>query len=118
MSKSLNARCIRRLEVEFKGLCDSKVSPWWNKRDLRGYIRECALTTAECMVESLAYNNAMHDFFAENGDDRGWSPEFSVWYDSSRREQYRKEALSYLNEEASNDEIDEEIQNELEAWND
>lgn len=63
MSKSLNARCIRRWEVEFKGLCDSKVSPWWNKRDLRGYIRECALTTAECMVESLAYNNAMHDFF-------------------------------------------------------
>ncbi|ELC6409449.1 hypothetical protein ABDI71_001857 [Enterobacter hormaechei subsp. hoffmannii] len=118
MSKSLNTRCIRRWEVEFKGLCDSKVSPWWRKRDLRGYIRECALTTADCMVENLAYNNAMHDFFVENGDDRGWSPEFSVWYDSSRREQYRKEALSYLNEEASNDEIDEEIQNELEAWND
>lgn len=52
MSKSLNARCIRRWEVEFKGLCDSKVSPWWNKRDLRGYIRECALTTAECMVRA------------------------------------------------------------------
>lgn len=62
MSKSLNARCIRRWEVEFKGLCDSKVSPWWHKRDLRGYIRECALTTADCMVENLAYNNAMHDF--------------------------------------------------------
>ncbi len=118
MSKSLNARCIRRWEVEFKGLCDSKVSPWWNKRDLRGYIRECALTTAECMVESLAYNNAMHDFFAENGDGTGWSPEFSGWYDSRRREQYRKEALNYLNEDATNDEIDEEIQNELEAWND
>lgn len=118
MSKSLNARCIRRWEVEFKGLCDSKVSPWWHKRDLRGYIRECALTTADCMVENLAYNNAMHDFFAENGDDSDWSPEFSVWYDSKRREQYRKEALSYLNEDATNDEIDEEIQNELEAWND
>lgn len=38
MSKSLNARCIRRWEVEFKGLCDSKVSPWWRKRDLRGYM--------------------------------------------------------------------------------
>lgn len=57
-------------------------------------------------------------FFAENGDDRGWSPEFSLWYDSNRREQYQKEAQSYLNEEASNEEIDEEIQNELEAWND
>ena len=116
MSKSLYARCIRRWEVEFKGLCDSKVSPWWHKRDLRGYIRECALTTAECMVENLAYNNAMHDFFAENGDDGGWSLEFSVWYDSSRREQYLKEARDYLNEDATNDEIDEEIQNELEAW--
>ena len=94
MSKSLNARCIRRWEVEFEGLCDSKVNPWWRKRDLRGYIREAALTT-----------------------DIGWSPEFSAWY-GERREQYLKEARDYLNEEATNDEIDEEIQNELEAWND
>ena len=34
------------------------------------------------------------------------------------REQYLKEARDYLNEDATNDEIDEEIQNELEAWND
>ncbi|EMW4538876.1 hypothetical protein AAE374_000597 [Salmonella enterica] len=118
MPKSLNARCIRRWKVEFKGRCDSKYSPYWRKRDLRGYIRECALTMAESMVDSLAYNNAMHDFFAENGDDSGWSPEFSVWYDSRRRKKYLKEALDYLNEEATNDEIDEEIDNEQEAWND
>lgn len=118
MSKSLKARCIRRWEVEFKGRCDSKLSPCWRKHHLRCYIRECALITADCMIENLAYNNAMHDFFAENGDDHGWSPEFSLWYDSNRREQYQKEAQSYLNEEASNEEIDEEIQNELEAWND
>ncbi len=117
MSKSLNARCIRRWEVEFKGRCDSKVSPWWRKHHLRGYIRECGLITADFMLERLAYNNAMHDFFAENGDDTGWAPEFLAWYDK-RREQYRKDALSYLNEDATNDEIDEEIQNELEAWND
>ncbi|EPK7771126.1 hypothetical protein PVK22_13980 [Klebsiella oxytoca] len=42
MSKSLNARCIRRWKVEFKGRCDSKYSPYWRKRDLRGYIREAA----------------------------------------------------------------------------
>jgi len=118
MPKSLNARCIRRWKVEFKGRCDSKYSPYWRKRDLRGYIRECALTMAESMVDSSAYNNAMHDFFAENGDDSGWSPEFSVWYDSRRRKKYLKEALDYLNEEATNDEIDEEIDNEQEAWND
>ncbi|ADO48100.1 hypothetical protein [[Enterobacter] lignolyticus] len=117
MSKTLNGRCIRRWTVEFKGLCDSKVSPWWRKRDLRGYIRDAALTTADCMVDNLAYNNAMHDFFSEVGDQNGWTPGFSAWY-RERREQYRKEALDYLNEEATNDEIDEEIQNELEAWND
>ncbi|WDQ09611.1 hypothetical protein AB9D58_16275 [Klebsiella michiganensis] len=117
MSKSLNARCIRRWEVEFKGRCDSKFSTVWRKRDLRGYIREAALTTAYCMVDSLAYNNAMHDFFADVGDRHDWSPEFSAWYDG-RREHYLKEARDYLNEEATIDEIDEEIQNEMEAWND
>ncbi|HHT2829235.1 hypothetical protein [Klebsiella aerogenes] len=117
MSKSLNARCIRRWKVEFKGRCDSKYSPYWHKRDLRGYIREAALTTAYCMVENLAYNNAMHDFFAHVGDRNCWSPELSAWYDG-RREHYLKEARDYLNEEATNDEIDDEIENELEAWND
>jgi hypothetical protein len=114
MSKSLNARCIRRWEVEFKGVCDSKVNPWWRKRDLRGYIREAALTTADCRVQSMAERNAQIDFY---GTDNGWSPAFSAWY-YERREQYLKEAREYLNEDATKDEIDEEIQNELEAWND
>lgn len=114
MSKSLNARCIRRWNVEFKPLCNSKANPYWRKRDLRGYIREAALTTADCMVERMAENNAKFDF---DGSTIGWSPEFSAWY-RERREQYLKEARDYLNEEATNDEIDEEIQNELEAWND
>jgi len=114
MSKSLNARCIRRWEVEFEGRCDSKVSPRWRKRDLRGYIRECALTTAYCMVERMAEDNAKYDY---DGTTIGWSPEFSAWYDE-RRDKYLKEARDYLNEDATNDEIDEEIQNEQEAWND
>lgn len=114
MSKSLNARCIRRWAVEFKGRCDSKHSPYWRKRDLRGYIREAALTTAYCMVERMAEDNAMVAFF---GYMYGWSPEFSAWYDE-RRESYLKEARRTLNKNATNDEIDEEIQNELEAWND
>ncbi|WP_312773155.1 hypothetical protein [Atlantibacter hermannii] len=37
MSKSLNARCIRRWELQMRNVCDSKVNPWWRKRDLRGY---------------------------------------------------------------------------------
>lgn len=118
MSKSLKARCIRRWEVEFKGRCDSKFSMIWRKHHLRGYIRECALITADCMVDRLAYNNAMHDFFSENGDDSGWSPVFSAWYDNKRREKYLKEARDFLNDEVTTEEIDEEIQYELEAWND
>lgn len=117
MSKSLNARCIRRWEVEFKSRCDSKFSPHWRKRDLKRSIRECALITAESLVDSLAYNDAMLDYFAEVGDSSGWSPAFSAWY-RCRSEKYLAEALKYLNENATNDEIDEEITNELEAWND
>ncbi|MEB7063986.1 hypothetical protein NA876_17710 [Escherichia coli] len=114
MSKTLNARCIRRWEVEFKPYCDSKHNPYWRKHHLRGYIRECALITANCMVERIAEDNARVDYC---GHTHGWSPEFSAWY-AERREQYLKEARDYLNEDATNDEIDEEIQNELEAWND
>lgn len=114
MSKSLNARCIHRWKLRFKPVCDSKVSPYWRKHHLRGYIRECALTTADCMVERLAEGNARVAFC---GYVYGWSPEFSAWYDE-RRESYREAARHYLNKTATNDEIDEEIENELEAWND
>ena len=114
MSKSLNARCIRRWEVEFKPVCDSKVNPYWRKSDLRGYIREAALTTAYSMVESMAERNAKVDY---DGEPNGWTPEFSAWY-RERHEQYLKEARDYMDEDATNDEIDDEIENELEAWND
>jgi hypothetical protein len=73
MSKSLKARCIRRWEVEFKQVCDSKVNPYWRKRHLRGYIRDCALITADCMVERMAEDNARVDFF---GHAYGWYRNF------------------------------------------
>ncbi|MBQ5276743.1 hypothetical protein FD763_18870 [Klebsiella quasipneumoniae] len=114
MSKSLNARCIRRWKVKFKSVCDSKVNPYWHKSDLRGYIREAALTTAYSMVESMAERNAKVDY---DGEPNGWTPAFSAWY-RERHEQYLKEARDYLDEDATNDEIDDEIENELEAWND
>ncbi|MDT7007317.1 hypothetical protein [Klebsiella variicola] len=114
MSKSLNAHCIRRWEVKFKSVCDSKHNPYWRKSDLRGYIREAALTTAYSMVESMAERNAKVDY---DGEPNGWTPEFSVWY-RERHEHYLKEARDYLDEDATNDEIDDEIENELEAWND
>ncbi len=62
MNKPLNARCIRRWEVQMRDVCDSQVNPWWRKRDLRGYIRECGLITAYCMVERMAEDNAKVDY--------------------------------------------------------
>ncbi|ENZ8703093.1 hypothetical protein ACHBJW_004661 [Klebsiella aerogenes] len=114
MSKSLNARCIRRWEVEFKGRCDSKYSPYWRKRDLRGYIREAALTTADCMAERMAEDAARFD---KTGSTYGWSPEFAEWY-NEHRDEYKRKAYAHLSEFATTDEIDEEIRNELDAWND
>lgn len=93
MSKTLKALCIRRWEIRFRDMCDSKFSQVWCRGDLRGYIRESALITADCMVERMAEDNARVDYGIS-----GWSPEFSAWYDE-RRKQYRKEALDYLNEE-------------------
>jgi hypothetical protein len=114
MKKSLFARCIRRWKVEFKSLCDSKYSPYWRKRDLRGYIRECGLITADCMVERMAEDMARID---KTGSTYGWSPEFSEWYDK-HREEYKRKAYAHLCVSATTDEIDEEIKNELGAWND
>ncbi|HFD3358784.1 TPA: hypothetical protein ACF24T_004171 [Escherichia coli] len=113
MNKSLNARCIRRWEIKFKPIFDSKVSPHMRKSFLRG-MRELGLITAENMVESMAEKNAKFDY---DGKDTGWSPEFSNWYEA-HREKYRKEARDHLDEEATNDEIDKEIETELESWND
>ncbi|WP_269564539.1 hypothetical protein [Kosakonia radicincitans] len=114
MSKTLKARCIRRWEIRFRDMCDSKFSPIWRKRDLRGYIRSAALTTAECMVYEMAERNAKVDF---DGKEKGWSPEFSAWFDE-RRARYVKEAQDYLDDDASNEEIDDEIETEIDCWND
>lgn len=114
MKKSLYGRCIRRWKVEMRNVCDSKISPHWRKRDLRGFIRETAIITADSMIERLAESNAQFDF---TGRGSGWSPEFAFWY-RNNREKYLKEARDHLNEEATSDEIAEEIRNELEAWND
>lgn len=77
-------------------------------------IRSIALNGASVISlgKRMAGDNARVDFGIT-----GWSPEFSAWYDE-RREQYLKETRDYLNEDATNDEINEEIQNEPEAWND
>lgn len=92
MSKSLNARCIRRWEVRFKPVCDSKVSPHMRKSFLRG-VRELGLITAENMVESMAEKNARFDY---DGKDTGWSPEFSNWYATCRESIVKRPATIWM----------------------
>ncbi|WP_337264369.1 MULTISPECIES: hypothetical protein [unclassified Serratia (in: enterobacteria)] len=112
MKKTLIGRCIRRWKVRFKPICDSKVSPVWRKHHLKGYIRQCALITAGCMVREMAERNAQVDYGTT-----GWTPEFSEWFNEPpRRAEYEKEARDYLNEEADNDEIDDMIDAEVDEW--
>lgn len=112
MSKTLTGRCIRRWKVRFKPICDSKLSPYWRKRDLKGYIRRAAITTADCMVSEMAESNAKVDYGIN-----GWSPEFSSWFDELRG-QYEKEARDFLNEEVESDDIDGCIESEIDCWSD
>ncbi|CNK44123.1 Uncharacterised protein [Yersinia intermedia] len=114
MANSLFSRCIRRWKLRFKPICDSKVSPVWHKRDLNGYIRDCAITTGDCLIERLASDNAKVDF---DGAIYGWSPEFSDFF-SQHRDKYIKEAHDFLNEEITTEEIDDAIDDEIECWND
>ncbi|MBE0153480.1 hypothetical protein FOT80_29430 [Serratia fonticola] len=110
MKKSLIGRCIRRWRVALKPWCDSKVNPYWQKRDLGKFCRETGRLTAAVMVHDMAQRNAQVDYGVV-----GWSPEFAAWYDGQRA-QYEKEARDYLNEEAGLSEIDEYVEAEIDAW--
>ncbi|HGN0534219.1 TPA: hypothetical protein ACKRIS_003754 [Providencia stuartii] len=111
--KTLHGRCIQRWRQRLKSVCDSKTSPYFRKRDLKGFCRECGVITADGMIEDMAFNNAKFDF---DGDYHGWSPEFSKFFDENR-EKYMTEARLFLNEEATNDEIDDLIEEEISYWN-
>ncbi|QGM68128.1 hypothetical protein [Proteus mirabilis] len=111
--KTLHGRCIQRWRQRLKSVCDSKVSPYFRKRDLKGFCRESGVITADGMIEDMALGNAKFDF---DGEYHGWSPEFSKFFDKNR-EKYITEARLFLNEEATNDEIDDLIEEEISNWN-
>ena len=111
--KTLHGRCIRRWKLRFKDICDSKVSSYFRKRDLKGFCRESGVITADMMIQNMAEDNAVADF---QGGKRGWSPECSKFFDENR-EKYMTEARLFLNEEATNDEIDDLIEEEISNWN-
>ncbi|MDL9985970.1 hypothetical protein [Providencia rettgeri] len=111
--KTLHGRCIRRWKLRFKDVCDSKVSPYFRKRDLKGFWRDIAIVAADSMIQELAESNAKFDF---NGYRHGWSPEFSSFF-TKNREKYITEARLFLNEETTNDEIDDLIIEFASNWN-
>ncbi|EPJ3763099.1 hypothetical protein NPI25_000426 [Providencia stuartii] len=110
--KTLHGRCIRRWKLRFKDVCDSKVSPYFRKRDLKEFCRESGVITADMMILNMAEGNAKFDF---SGEQHGWSPEFSKFFDENR-EKYMTEARLFLNEEATNEEIDDLIEEEISEW--
>ncbi|MDF7681541.1 hypothetical protein PT300_13470 [Enterobacteriaceae bacterium ESL0689] len=114
MRKSLTARCIRRWQVEFKPLCDSAKNPYWCKRDLRGYIKSYAIASSESIVCRRAEKMAKINLF---GHELGWSPEFADYF-YKNREKYLEDARKHFNKNATTEEIDDEMERELEAWND
>lgn len=59
MSKTLNARCMRRWEVEFKGLCDSKVNPG-------GVSETCTAISVNTLLQPpIAWLNALLKIWRE-----------------------------------------------------
>lgn len=110
--KTLHGRCIRRWKLRFKDVCDSKISPHYRKRDLMGYFRQYGIITADSMIQEMAFNNAKFDY---QGNFPGWSPELSKFFNDNR-EKYINEARLFLNEEATNDEIDDIIEEEISEW--
>ncbi|MFZ1875032.1 MAG: hypothetical protein WAU54_19990 [Chania sp.] len=110
MKKTLIGRCIRRWRVALKPWCDSKVNPYWHKRDLGKFCRETGRLTATLMVHQMAERNAQVHYGIT-----GWSPEFATWYDG-RRDKYEQEAREYLNDEASTVDIDGMVEARIDAW--
>ena len=110
--KTLHGRCIKLWRKKLKPFCDSKISPYWRKRDLKAFCRECGVITANSMVEGMAEGNARVDF---QGSGHGWSPEAGKYFDENR-EKYIKEAFIYLSEEATDDEINDLIDEEISEW--
>lgn len=112
---SLIKRCQRRWSLRLRPWGDSKVSPYWRKRDVRHTARAYGEITAEGLVRDMAENNARADFENAFGRDSYSYEAFSVWF-TPRQQRYYDEALNFLNEWATVDEIDEAIETEIDCW--
>lgn len=113
MAKSIHKRFIRGWHLQFRHVCDSKFSPYWRGRDVKGFLRESGIVSADSLIYSLAEDLAKKDF---QGAERGWTPEFSRWFDA-RRQHYLQLAKAEA-DKISVEEIEDLIQEEISYWGD
>lgn len=111
MAKSIHKRFIRAWKLRFRAVCDSKVSAHWQKRDLKSFLRESGIVSANSFTYSMAESLAKQDF---QGNERGWSPEFSAWFD--KRRQHYMQLAKIGADKISDDEIHDLIEEEISCW--
>lgn len=90
--KSIYKISINLWKRKFKQYCDSKINPWWRKRDLKGFVRDMGITTANIMVYDLGREIARREFF---GGDIGWTVEFENFY-TENQEHFDELALDVI----------------------
>lgn len=106
--KSIYKIAINLWKRRFEHVCDSKVSAFWRKRDLRGFIRQMGIHTAEWIVYDLASEIAHREF-----GNRGWSIEFSNFFDQNL-ERFKAEAVEVISSQ-NQEEILEAVEEAMEA---
>lgn len=113
---SLIKRCQRRWSLRLSRWGDSKISPYWRRRDVRTTARSYGEITADGMVQQMAEENAHVDYremYAGTTYDN--FEEFRLWY-RVHQAKYESEARRYLDEGATTDEIDDAIETEIDHW--
>ena len=97
---------IRYMQSRFRASCDSKLSPYWNKRSLR-FLRSWALTVIEVAITERAEELYHRDYPKAD--------KFGVWYymDKGLRTRYERHARNELELTMTRDEVVELIDEEI-----
>ncbi|PKE27600.1 hypothetical protein CWS43_26105 [Rahnella sp. AA] len=113
MNKSIHKRFIRAWELRFRDICNSNTSQYWRKRDIKGFLRNTAIISADGLLYELAEDLAKQAF---PGDSQGWTPEFGRWFSQATiREKFLKLAAMQANA-VSDDDITDAIETEISYW--
>lgn len=110
--KSIYKIAINLWKRRFQAVCDSKVSPFWRKKDLKGFVRQMGVHTADWMIYEVAQEIA----YRESGC-KGWSVEFSNFF-TENEEHFRELAIDIIyqqTQEELTDALQESMEAEIEA---